>query len=198
MNKTRLEAFSDGVIAIIITIMVLELKAPHGNSWEDFRTLLSGFVSYGLSFVFIGIYWVNHHHLVHSVKRVTPRVMWANLHSLFWLSLIPLATDWMGENPFAQNPVALYGVATLMSGIAYLFLVWAIRDANKVTNLFGGTSTWFHKGNYSLVLYAMSIALAYVNTVISFAIFVAVAIMWLVPDRRFEKIVTESTKSSSK
>jgi uncharacterized membrane protein len=151
------------------------------------------FVSYVLSFVFVGIYWANHHHLVHLVKRVTARVMWANLHLLFWLSLIPFVTAWMGENHFAQNPVALYGVVTFMSGVAYTTLVRAIRSANGEAHLLGEKPTWFHKGNYSLLLYAISIAAAYWHTGISFAIFVAVAVMWFIPDKRIEKLVSQSS-----
>jgi uncharacterized membrane protein len=193
MNKARLEAFSDGVIAIIITIMVLELKVPHGEAWADVHKLWPVFVSYVLSFVFIAIYWVNHHHLVHMVKRVTPRVMWANMHLLFWMSLVPFVTAWMGENHFAQNPVVLYGVVAFMSGVAYDLLVRAIRHANHEEHLLGDKPTLFHKGNYSLVLYAMSTASACWHTGISFAIFVAVAVMWLIPDKRIEKIVSESS-----
>ena len=193
MNKARLEAFSDGVIAIIITIMVLELKVPHGEAWADVHKLWPVFVSYVLSFVFIGIYWVNHHHLVHMVKRVTPRVMWANMHLLFWMSLVPFVTAWMGENHFAQNPVVLYGAVAFMSGVAYDLLVRAIRHANHEDHLLGDKPTLFHKGNYSLVLYAMSTVSALWHTGISFAIFVAVAVMWFIPDKRIEKIVSESS-----
>ena len=193
MNKARLEAFSDGVIAIIITIMVLELKVPHGEAWADVHKLWPVFVSYVLSFVFIGIYWVNHHHLVHMVKRVTPRVMWANMHLLFWMSLVPFVTAWMGENHFAQNPVVLYGAVAFMSGVASDLLVKAIRHANHEDHLLGDKPTLFHKGNYSLVLYAMSIASAFWHTGISFAIFVFVAVMWFIPDKRIEKIVSESS-----
>jgi uncharacterized membrane protein len=195
MNKSRLEAFSDGVIAIIITIMVLEMKVPHGADWADLHRLWPVFVSYVLSFVFIGIYWANHHHLIHLVKRVTARVMWANLHLLFWMSLVPFVTAWMGENHFAQNPVALYGGVAFMSGVAYDMLVKAIRAANHEEHLFGERPSAFHKGNYSLVLYALACAAAYWHTGISFAIFVAVAIMWFIPDKRIEKIVSESSFS---
>jgi len=193
MNKARLEAFSDGVIAIIITIMVLELKVPHGEAWADVHKLWPVFVSYVLSFVFIGIYWVNHHHLVHMVKRVTPRVMWANMHLLFWMSLVPFVTAWMGENHFAQNPVVLYGAVAFMSGVAYDLLVRAIRHANHEDHLLGDKPTLFHKGNYSLILYAMSTVSAFWHTGISFAIFVFVAVMWFIPDKRIEKIVNESS-----
>jgi uncharacterized membrane protein len=192
MNKSRLEAFSDGVIAIIITIMVLELKVPHGGDWADLHKLWPVFVSYLLSFVFVAIYWVNHHHLIHLVKRVTPRVMWANLHLLFWMSLVPFVTAWMGENHFQQNPVALYGVVVFMSGVAYDWLVKAIRVANGQGHLFGETPSFFHKGNYSLILYAIAIACAFVHTGISFSLFVAVAVMWFIPDRRVEKVLEKS------
>jgi uncharacterized membrane protein len=187
MNKTRLEAFSDGVIAIIITIMVLELKVPHGAEWSDLNKLWPVFVSYVLSFVFVGIYWANHHHLIHLVKRVTAGIMWANLHLLFWISLVPFVTAWMGENHFAPNPVALYGFVAFMSGIAYTVLVRAIRHANGETYLVGEKPTLFHRGNYALVLYALAIGTAYWNTVISLALFVSVAVMWFIPDKRIEQ-----------
>ena len=195
MNKSRLETFSDGVIAIIITIMVLELKVPHGDSWAHLHKLWPVFVSYVLSFAFVAIYWVNHHHLVHLVKRVTPRVMWANLHLLFWMSLVPFVTAWMGENHFAQNPVAFYGAVVFMSGVAYDVLVRAIRAANGESHLLGDKPTLFHKGNYSLVLYAIAIGSAFWHTGLSFAIFVIVAIMWFIPDRRIEKVAGELSSS---
>jgi uncharacterized membrane protein len=194
MNKSRLEAFSDGVIAIIITIMVLELKVPHGADWADLHKLWPVLASYVLSFAFVGIYWVNHHHLVHLVKRVTGRVMWANLHLLFWMSLIPFVTSWMGENHFAQNPVALYGVVAFMSGLAYTGLVMAIRSANGQAHLFGERPSLLNKGNYSLLLYSFAVACAFWHTGISFALFVAVAVMWLIPDRRVEQVLNSSTQ----
>ena len=187
MNKSRLEAFSDGVIAIIITIMVLELKVPHGETWADLLKLWPVFISYGLSFVFVGIYWVNHHHMLHMVKQVDARVLWANLHLLFWLSLIPFVTAWMGENHFAQNPTILYGVNALMAGLAYQMMVLACRNANHMHNLLGDGIKNSHKGNLSLLMYVLAIIAAHWNTAISFTLFAAVSVMWFIPDRRIEQ-----------
>lgn len=188
MNKTRLEAFSDGVLAIIITIMVLEFKIPHGSDWKNIQELFPTFISYGLSFSYIGIYWGNHHHLLHSVKHVTSGMMLANLNLLFWLSLIPFATGWMGENHFETNTVALYGVVLLLSGIGYYILqkvveknshdIEALRIAFKISN---------RKGIISQIAYIVSIPLAFVNEYISFAIFILTSIMWLIPDKNIEK-----------
>ncbi len=186
MTKGRLEAFSDGVIAVIITIMVLELKVPHGTVVETLRPLAPNFLSYVLSFVFLGIYWNNHHHMLHATDRVNGAIMWANLHLLFWLSLVPFATGWMGENHNAALPTAVYGFVLLMSGIAYLIMEMAIiRDQgpnSKLAAAVGGEL----KGKLSAALYALAIALAFVNELIADAIYVCVALMWLVPDRRIE------------
>ena len=187
MQKNRLEAFSDGVIAIIITIMVLELKVPHGVSFATLAPLLPVFLSYVLSFVYLGIYWNNHHHMLHTVHRVTGPVLWANLHLLFWLSLIPFATGWMGENHFAAVPSMLYGAVLLMAAVAYFVLQGRIIAAEGPDSVLRRAigSDW--KGRASLVLYAGAILAASVAPWISQALYVLVALMWLVPDRRIEK-----------
>jgi len=190
MGKTRLEAFSDGVIAIIITIMVLELKVPHGSAFESLLPLLPVFLSYVLSFVYLGIYWNNHHHMLHTVQRVSGGILWANLHLLFWLSLIPFVTGWMGENHFAALPTALYGVVLLMAAIAY----WILQ--NIIIAASGGRESLLAKavgndwkGKISPLLYAVAIAAAFWNQWFSDALYVLVAVMWLVPDRRIERIM---------
>jgi len=187
MTKARLEAFSDGVIAILITIMVLELKVPHGTDWRALGPLRGVFVAYVLSFVNIGIYWNNHHHLLHAVTRVNGRILWANLHLLFWLSLMPFTTGWMGENHFASLPTAAYGGVLLCSGVAYLILQKAIiADQGKDSTLAAALGKdW--KGKASAILYVVAIPLAFVNEWIADGIYVAVALMWLVPDTRIEK-----------
>jgi uncharacterized membrane protein len=186
VNKGRLEAFSDGVIAVIITIMVLELKVPHGTDLATLRPLAPNFLTYVLSFVFLGIYWNNHHHMLHATDRINGAIMWANLHLLFWLSLVPFATGWMGENHYAALPTALYGVVLLMSGIAYLIMEMAIiRDQGPQSKLAAAVGNEF-KGKLSASLYAIAIALAFVNERVADAIYVCVALMWLVPDRRIE------------
>lgn len=187
MSKGRLEAFSDGVIAIIITIMVLELKVPHGATWADLRELLPVMVSYVLSFVNVGIYWNNHHHLLQAVKQVDGRVLWANMHLLFWLSLMPFATAWMGENDFAALPTALYGGVLFLSAIAYTILVRVLlavhgRDSTLATAI--GSDV---KGNISLVLYLLAVPLAFFLPWLAGVLYVLVAIIWFVPDRRIEK-----------
>jgi uncharacterized membrane protein len=189
MTKSRLEAFSDGVIAIIITIMVLELKVPHGADFEALRPLVPVFLSYVLSFVFVGIYWNNHHHMLHVARHIDGRVMWANLHLLFWLSLTPAVTGWMGDNPFAPVPVALYGVVLLCAAIAYVILgktlVAAHGDESALARAFGRDV----KGKISLALYVVAIPLAAASTTVSCVLYVLVAIMWLVPDPRMAKAV---------
>jgi uncharacterized membrane protein len=187
MSTARLEAFSDGVLAIIITIMVLELKVPHGTAMTDLAPLLPVFLSYVLSFVYVGIYWNNHHHMLHVTRQVTGSILWANLHLLFWLSLVPFATAWMGENHFAAAPTALYGVILLMAAIAYWILQRRILAHEGPQSVLGTAVGRDLKGNLSPVLYLSAIALAFVNQWISDAIYVAVALMWLVPDRRIEK-----------
>ena len=187
MGKTRLEAFSDGVIAIIITIMVLEMRAPHGADLEALAPVLPVFGSYVLSFVFVGIYWSNHHHLLHTARHVTGGILWANLHLLFWLSLVPFVTAWMGENHFEQQPVALYGVVMLMAGIAYYILeVILMRHHGPESALREAVGSDV-KGMISVVMYALAIAASFGNRWVALAIYVAIALMWLIPDPRIEK-----------
>ena len=191
MNKGRLEAFSDGVIAVIITIMVLEMKVPHGTGPEALWPLAPVFGSYALSFVLVGIYWNNHHHLLHAVRTIDGRILWANLHLLFWLSLIPFVTGWMGENHFAALPVALYGAVLLMAGLAYFVLARALAahhgSDSKLAMALGKDS----KGIASLVLYAAAVPLSFVNPWIAFAMYVVVAVIWFIPDRRIERVIAE-------
>jgi uncharacterized membrane protein len=187
MHKGRLEAFSDGVIAIIITIMVLELSAPHGADLAALRPLLPMFLSYVLSFIYVGIYWNNHHHLLQATRQVNGAILWANLHLLFWLSLIPFATGWMGENDFTTWPVALYGLILLFAGAAYFILARTLiahhgQDSALATAIGGDL-----KGLVSLVLYTLAIILAFINSWLACAVYVLVAIIWLIPDRRIEK-----------
>ncbi len=192
MNKERLTAFSDGVMAIIITIMVLELKVPHGADWPALAGLLPVFLSYVLSFVYVGIYWNNHHHLLHACRRVDGAVMWANLHLLFWLSLIPFATGWMGENHFAELPVAVYGFVMLMPALAYYALQASIVRANGSDHTLARALGRDLKGKISPILYVTGIALAFVNPWIACAIYVLIALMWLIPDRRIAKRIGEA------
>jgi uncharacterized membrane protein len=188
MTKTRLEAFSDGVLAIIITIMVLEFKIPHGSDWKNLFELLPIFISYGLSFSYVGIYWGNHHHLLHSVKHVTSGMMLANLNLLFWLSLIPFATGWMGENHFETNTVALYGVVLLLSGTGYYILQKVVeKNAHDIEALRVAFRMLTQKGIVSMFAYIASIPLAFVNEYISFTIYILTSIMWLIPDKNIEK-----------
>ncbi len=190
MEKDRLAAFSDGVIAIIITIMVLELKVPHGSSWADLAGVLPVFLSYVLSFVYIAIYWNNHHHLLFTVRSVDGLILWANTHLLFWLSLVPFATAWMGENDFAALPTAVYGVALLMPAIAYYLLQKSILRKEGPHSTLAKALGRDIKGKISPALYLASIGLAFVNPAISGAIYVLIALMWLVPDRRIERALT--------
>jgi uncharacterized membrane protein len=193
MGKARLEAFSDGVIAILITIMVLELKIPHIADWPALRSLLPIFLSYVLSFVFLGIYWNNHHHLLQATKQVDGRVLWANLHLLFWLSLIPFTTGWMGENHFAASPVALYGTVLLLAAVAYFFLTRALIALHGRESALAIALGRDYKGKISVVIYVAAIALAFVNSWFACALYVLVAVMWLLPDRRIEKTLRRST-----
>ena len=187
MGKTRLEAFSDGVIAIIITIMVLEMRAPHGTDLDSLRPLLPVFGSYVLSFVHVAIYWNNHHHLLHTARHVSGGILWANMHLLFWLSLVPFVTAWMGENHFEQQPVALYGVVMMMSGVAYYILTTTlIRHHGPESGLRAAVGKDF-KGMISVVMYVIAIAVSFANHWVSLAIYIAVALMWLIPDPRIEK-----------
>ncbi|EEF59243.1 TMEM175 family protein [Pedosphaera parvula] len=187
MQKNRLEAFSDGVIAIIITIMVLEMKVPHGADFSALRPLLPVFLSYVLSFVYVGIYWNNHHHLLHATQQVNGPIMWANLHLLFWQSLVPFVTGWMGENHFAALPTALYGFVLLMSAIAYFILQRAIIAKQGRGSLLVGALGRDRKGKLSIVFYSLAIGLAFVNQWLADALYVLVAVMWFVPDRRIER-----------
>ena len=186
MTRNRLEAFSDGVIAIIITIMVLELRAPHAATLEALRPLAPVFLSYVLSFVYLGIYWNNHHHMLHMVEHVDGRILWANLHLLFWLSLVPFVTAWMGENHAAPLPTALYGVVLVLSAVAYTILQTTIIARQGPHSRLREAVQGDLKGKLSMLAYLASIPLAFVEPWISIAIFVIVALMWLVPDRRIE------------
>jgi len=192
MNKSRLESFSDGVLAIIITIMVLEIKVPKGSEWIELKPLIPVFISYLMSFLFIGIYWGNHHHLLHSLKSVSSGIIWANLDLLFWLSLIPFGTGWMGENHFSPDTVFVYAVLLLMCGVAFTILQKVVerhlQDSEELRNAFAILSK---KGLISTVGYAASIPLAYINPVISGIIFFAVAFMWVIPDKNIEKALTQ-------
>lgn len=192
MGKTRLEAFSDGVLAIIITIMVLEMKVPHhADQFSDLTPLLPVFLSYVLSFIYVGIYWNNHHHMFHVVHRVSGGILWANLHLLFWLSLIPFVTGWMGENHFAPAPIALYGVVLLAAAMAYWILQRAILATHGENSLIARAVGRDIKGKLSPVLYALAIACAFVSPWISGGLYVLVALVWIIPDRRIERAIHE-------
>lgn len=200
MGKNRLEAFSDGVLAIIITIMVLELKVPHGAHWAQLKTLLPVFISYILSFVYVGIYWNNHHHMIHAVEHIDGRSMWANMHLLFWLSLVPFGSGWMGENNFALLPVIVYGVILLMAAVAYYLL------AHSLMNLHGKNSTLAkalgkdRKGIVSIIINATAIGAAFITPWISLGLYGVIAIIWIIPDKRIEKRIEleERTKGDEK
>jgi uncharacterized membrane protein len=187
MSKTRLEAFSDGVIAILITIMVLELKVPHGADLHALRAMLPVFLAYVLSFIYVGIYWNNHHHMLHAAEKVDGRILWANLHLLFWLSLIPVGTQWMGEHPFAPLPTAVYGVILLCAGFAYKILQTMIVWRHGPTSVLASAVGKDLKGKLPLLLYAAAIGAACLLPWISYAIYALVALLWLVPDRRIEE-----------
>jgi uncharacterized membrane protein len=191
MTKGRLEAFSDGVIAVLITIMVLELKVPHGANLEVLRPLLPVFLTYVLSFVYLGIYWNNHHHLLQATTRVNGRILWANLHLLFWLSLVPFTTGWMGENHFASLPSAVYGAVLLLAAVAYTILQRAIIAEQGPGSRLAAAVGRDRKGKVSLALYLAAIPLAFVREWIADAIYVAVALIWLIPDRRIEERLRE-------
>ena len=189
MGKNRMEAFSDGVIAVLITIMVLEMKVPHGETFAALQPVLPVFLSYVLSFIFIGIYWNNHHHMLHAVLKVSGPMLWANLHLLFWLSLVPFATGWMGENHFTAVPTALYGVVLLMSGVAYTVLQQVIIASQGPESLLKKAVGADRKGKASLVLYATAIPLAFWQGSLSLALYVLVAVIWFIPDKRIERVV---------
>ena len=194
MGKGRLEAFSDGVIAIIITIMVLELKVPHGASWETLAPLAPVFLCYVLSFIYIGIYWNNHHHLIHTVDHVNGQILWANLHLLFWLSLIPFVTSWMGENHFEALPVSLYGFVLLMSGLAFDILLNRLLKFHTPESTLAKALHKDHKGTISVVIYLIAIGLSFYNSYLACGLYVVVAIMWLVPYRRVETVLRDHHK----
>jgi uncharacterized membrane protein len=191
MTKGRLEAFSDGVLAIIITIMVLELKVPHSAELAALKPLLPVFLTYVLSFVYLGIYWNNHHHMFHATKHVTGGILWANLHLLFWLSLFPFATGWMGENHFGRTPTAAYGFVLLMAAIAYYILQRTIIASQGRDSLLATAvgSDW--KGKLSPILYFAAIPLSFATPVVATAIYALVALMWLIPDRRIERLLAQ-------
>ncbi|GAA5181309.1 TMEM175 family protein [Niveibacterium umoris] len=190
MGKNRLEAFSDGVLAIILTIMVLELKVPHGDRLDALLPLLPAFLSYVLSFIYIGIYWNNHHHMLHAVKRVSGGALWANLHLLFWLSLLPFVTGWMGENHFAPLPTALYGGVLLMAGTAYWILAHCLVAGDGPDSLLARAIGKDRKGALSVVIYAVAMPLAFVEEWLAQTLYVVVALIWLVPDSRIERHMT--------
>lgn len=188
MTKNRLEAFSDGVFAIIITIMVLELRPPHGSNLSDLAVIFPKFISYVLSFIYLGIYWNNHHHMLHTTKQISGGILWANLHLLFWLSLVPFTTSWIGETNFVSVPIALYGTVLLMAAIAYFILQNRIlarhgREESLLAKAIGKD----YKGKASPILYVIAIPFAFINPWVSGGIYVLVALMWLIPDKRIER-----------
>ena len=187
MSKARVETFTDGVIAILITIMVLELKAPHGTAWNALAPLAPYFLTYVLSYIFLGIYWNNHHHMLHATEKITGGVLWANLHLLFWLSLVPFVTGWMGENHNAPLPTAMYGAVLLCCAISYTILQTVISAGSGGSSKLARAVGSDLKGKISMVLYVAAIPLAFVHQLISDAIYVAVALIWLVPDPRIER-----------
>jgi uncharacterized membrane protein len=197
MNKTRLEAFSDGVLAIIITIMVLEIKVPHhAAEFADLLKLIPVFASYVMSFIYIGIYWNNHHHMMHSMTRVNGKILWANLHLLFWLSLVPFATGWRGENHFAKPTLALYGFMLLMAGIAYWLLQNLIIASQGESSILKKAVGRDWKGKSSPILYIIGIGLSFYNEWLSGAVYIFVAMMWLIPDKRIERTIAHMEKDN--
>jgi uncharacterized membrane protein len=192
MTKTRMETFSDGVIAIIITIMVLELKPPHGTDWAAIRPLVPAFFSYVLSFIILGVYWGNHHHLLHTVSHVNSRIMWANMHLLFWLSLIPFCTAWMGENHLDTVTTAAYALLMVLTGLAYYVLLRVIESSHPLnTRLRASLEKQSRKGRYSVAAYAAAIPAAFLHPAISGALFLLVIVFWWIPDREIEKSLEE-------
>ncbi|KRD12483.1 hypothetical protein ASE21_00795 [Flavobacterium sp. Root901] len=191
MNKTRLEAFSDGVLAIIITIMILEIKVPHGVDFADLKPLIPKFLSYVLSFIYVGIYWNNHHYLLHGLSKVNGKVLWSNLHLLFWLSLIPVSTGWIGEHNFASAPLAFYGIILLGCAIAYIILQKIVLDIEGKDSLLAKALNKDFKGKISAVLNVIGIISAFYNQWISSACYVIVALIWLVPDKRIERVFSK-------
>lgn len=197
MNKTRMEAFSDGVIAVIITIMVLEMKAPHATTLEQLKPLLPVFISYVLSFVFIGIYWSNHHHLLQAIHKINGKILWANLHLLFWLSLVPFTTSWMSENNFATWPVVLYGINLLAASIAYDVLTYLLISYHGKESSLAQAHGRGAKEMLSIFLYAIAIPLAFYHSFISYTIYIVVAAIWLIPDYRIENYLHENQKDKN-
>ena len=191
MTKGRLEAFTDGVIAIIITILVLEFRPPHGTDLEALRPLIPTALSYVLSFVFVAIYWNNHHHLLHAARHVDGRVLWANVHLLFWLSLTPFATAWMGDSHFATLPIAAYGIVLFMSAVAFTILVRSLIARHGPQSAIARAIGADRKGWISLVFYGVAVPLAFVNRWLAIGLYVTVALIWLIPDRRIERVLTE-------
>ena len=187
MGKTRMEGFSDAVLAIIITIMVIEIRAPHDNDPSSLIPLKYKFLSYVLSFIYLAIYWNNHHHMLHSAQQVNGKVLWHNIHLLFWLSLVPFVTSWMGENHFSTWPVALYGVDLLMAGVAYYFLAHELARHHGKESVLSKAIGRDWKGKLSVLIYVLGIGLSFVHPYIGFGLYVLVAGMWIIPDRRFEK-----------
>ncbi|HEY6914899.1 MAG TPA: TMEM175 family protein [Paludibacter sp.] len=191
MNKSRMEAFSDGVLAIIITIMVLELKIPHGDDWQSLQNLAPKFISYIISFIYVAIYWNNHHHLIHTVKHVTGSILWANTHLLFWLSLVPFVTAWAGENQFSQLPVAAYSLVLLMAAVAYYILSKTIVSIHGKESVLSAAIGKDFKGIISVIAYALAVIFAFILKEISLFLILAIAMLWLVPDKRIEKRLKE-------
>jgi uncharacterized membrane protein len=187
MGKERLAAFSDGVVAIIITIMVLELHVPHGTSFADLRPVLPTFLSYVLSFIYVGIYWNNHHHMLLLTRTITGPILWANMHLLFWLSVVPFATNWLGENPLSHAPVALYGGVLIMNAVAYTILMTMLIRHEGPESALARAMGRDLKGKVSLALYAVAIAMAFVQPIVSLGLYVTVAAVWFIPDRRVER-----------
>ena len=192
MKKNRLEAFSDGVIAIIITVMVLELKVPHANTISALLSVLPAFLSYVLSFVYIGIYWNNHHHMFYLVDKINGSVLWANLYLLFWLSLVPFCTEWMGENNFSKWPVLLYGFALLMAAIAYTILAYTLIGIESKDSKIARAIGTDRKGKISILFYVLAIGAVFISTKISLALYTLVAMIWFIPDKRVEHTLTEA------
>ena len=198
MNKTRLEAFSDGVLAIIITIMVLELKVPHGDSWSSLQPLIPVFISYVISFLFIGIYWGNHHHLLHAVTKINSGILLSNLHLLFWLSLIPIATGWMGENHFAPHTIILYAIILILSGFAYAVLQHCILKSNPLSDeLTKALHRQTIKAIFSISAAVLAIPMAYVNPIFSGILFFLQSAIWLIPDKHVERAIEQENKASN-
>ena len=189
MTTNRLEAFSDGVLAIIITIMVLEMKVPEGADFSTLLPILPVFLTYLGSFIYVGIYWNNHHHLMHATEKVNGKILWANLHLLFWLSLFPLVTGWMGENHFEKNPVALYGLVLMMAAIAFKILSYLVIKANGAASVLAIAYKKDYKGNMSIIAYLIGVIVSFFIPLISILLYITVAVIWLIPDKRIENLI---------